>query len=125
MTARANFRSPIGPLAIEVTERGVCGITFARGGRGRPSITRAERLHLDAALAWLGAYFRGEAGGEVPALDLGAGSDFDRRVWAALLSIPYGETTSYGALAAALGVPGGARAVGTANGRNPVPIVVP
>ena len=53
------------------------------------------------------------------------GTDFQRSVWAALLEIPYGETWSYGQLAARLGKPGAARAVGLANGRNPIPIVVP
>lgn len=58
------------------------------------------------------------------ALDL-SGPDFQRRVWTALLDIPYGETISYGLLAARLGVPGSARAVGAANGANPIAIVVP
>lgn len=53
------------------------------------------------------------------------GSAFQRRVWDALWEIPYGVTTSYGALARALGVPGGARAVGLANGRNPIGLIVP
>jgi methylated-DNA-[protein]-cysteine S-methyltransferase len=54
-----------------------------------------------------------------------AGSPFQRRVWNALLSIPYGETRSYGRLARELGCPSSARAVGAANGRNPISIVVP
>ena len=53
------------------------------------------------------------------------GPDFHQQVWAALLEIPYGETTSYGALAKKLGVPGAARAVGVANGANPIGLVVP
>lgn len=53
------------------------------------------------------------------------GSAFQKRVWAALLEIPYGETTSYGTIAARLGVPEGARAVGLANGQNPISIIVP
>lgn len=53
------------------------------------------------------------------------GTDFQRRVWQALCDIPYGETWSYGRLAAQLGLPGAARAVGLANGRNPISIVVP
>jgi methylated-DNA-[protein]-cysteine S-methyltransferase len=124
MTALATFHSPVGPLAVEVTDAGVCGVEFHGGGRARPSITRAEREHLDAALAWLAAYFRGDEG-VTPALDLAVGSDFDRRVWGALLRIPFGRTVSYGELAQQLGVPGCARAVGTANGRNRVPIIVP
>jgi methylated-DNA-[protein]-cysteine S-methyltransferase len=53
------------------------------------------------------------------------GTDFDRRVWDAVARIPYGETKSYGEIAASIGSPGAARAVGTANGRNPVPPVIP
>ena len=54
-----------------------------------------------------------------------AGNRFELRVWQALREIPYGETRSYGALAASIGQPGGARAVGLANARNPVPLIVP
>jgi methylated-DNA-[protein]-cysteine S-methyltransferase len=54
-----------------------------------------------------------------------AGNPFERRVWEALREIPYGQTISYGALAAAVGNPGGARAVGVANARNPVAVIVP
>jgi methylated-DNA-[protein]-cysteine S-methyltransferase len=79
---------------------------------------------LDAARNQLCEYFRGER----TTFDLAirpAGTDFQRTVWSALQEIPYGETTSYGELAAALGRPGSARAVGAANGRNPIAIVVP
>lgn len=54
-----------------------------------------------------------------------AGTEFQRRVWNALLEIPYGETWSYGELAARIGSPGAARAVGLANGRNPISVIVP
>ncbi len=53
------------------------------------------------------------------------GTAFDRRVWEAVAEIPYGETRTYGEIARAIGTPGGARAVGTANGRNPIPPVIP
>ncbi len=73
----------------------------------------------------LGAFFSGE----LRALDSlpvrTGGSDFQRRVWAALREIPSGATTSYGALARTLGKPGACRAVGLANGANPIAIVVP
>ena len=79
---------------------------------------------FEAARAQLDAYFAGTR----RAFDLPiapAGSDFQRRVWSALLTIPYGGVTSYGRLAAAIGRPTGARAVGLANGRNPISILVP
>ncbi|WP_435885842.1 methylated-DNA--[protein]-cysteine S-methyltransferase [Streptomyces lydicus] len=75
-------------------------------------------------IAQLRAYFRGE----LTTFDLPLalrGTPFQRRVWAALRTIPYGRTMSYGELAARLGVPSAARAVGLANGRNPVGIIVP
>jgi methylated-DNA-[protein]-cysteine S-methyltransferase len=53
------------------------------------------------------------------------GSDFERRVWNALLEIPYGESTSYGEIARRVGEPGAARAVGVANARNPIAVIVP
>ena len=72
----------------------------------------------------LGAYFAGQL--EEFDVDLAlSGTEFQRRVWAALRTIPYGQTCSYGELAEQIGSPGGARAVGLANGRNPVAIIVP
>jgi AraC family transcriptional regulator, regulatory protein of adaptative response / methylated-DNA-[protein]-cysteine methyltransferase len=87
---------------------------------------RLAEAPLPAAIAdALGAYF----GGDLAALDAlpvaTGGSDFQRRVWAALRTIPAGATSGYGALAAHLGQPGAARAVGLANGANPIAIVVP
>ena len=124
MTARATVRSRIGPVTVEATDAGVCGVVLRGGGRGRGAVTLAERRHLDAGLAALRAYFRGRPPRKLPAFDL-AGSDFDRRVWGALLDIPWGETCTYGALAARLGAPGAARAVGAAAGRNPIAILIP
>ncbi len=72
----------------------------------------------------LEAYFAGELTRFDVGLEL-IGTDFQRRVWAALQEIPYGETRSYGQIAAAIGSPGASRAVGLANGRNPVGIIVP
>lgn len=72
----------------------------------------------------LDAYFTGERTDFDLELGL-AGSEFQRRVWQALLTIPYGETRSYGQIAEQIGATGSARAVGLANGRNPIAIVVP
>ncbi|OBG66590.1 MULTISPECIES: methylated-DNA--[protein]-cysteine S-methyltransferase [unclassified Mycobacterium] len=72
----------------------------------------------------LDAYFAGELTEFDFEFEL-RGSDFQRRVWEALLTIPYGETRSYGKIAAQIGAPGSARAVGLANGHNPIAIVVP
>ena len=76
---------------------------------------------LDAQLV---EYFAGERTSfDLPLAP--TGSDFQQKVWAALRTIPYGDTWSYGRLAEAIGQPGAARAVGLANGRNPISIVVP
>ncbi len=72
----------------------------------------------------LDAYFAGELADFDIELDL-RGTEFQRRVWKALLTIPYGETRSYGEIAEQVGAPGAARAVGLANGHNPIAIVVP
>jgi methylated-DNA-[protein]-cysteine S-methyltransferase len=74
---------------------------------------------------WLASYFAGTspAAPDIP-LDM-RGADFERRVWAALRAIPPGQTTSYGAIAKSLGDAGASRAVGAANGANPVAIIVP
>ena len=76
------------------------------------------------ARAQLAEYFAGERAAFDLELDP-AGTPWQRRVWAALRDIPHGETRSYGEIARALGAPGASRAVGHANGRNPISIVVP
>jgi methylated-DNA-[protein]-cysteine S-methyltransferase len=76
------------------------------------------------AVDQLEAYFAGELTDFNLELDL-QGTGFQQRVWKALLTIPYGETRSYGEIAEQIGAPGSARAVGLANGRNPIAIVVP
>src|SRR3954447_19488951 len=79
---------------------------------------------LPAVREQLAAYFAGERTSFDVPLDL-RGTAFQQRVWAELRGIPYGGTRTYGELAAALGAPAASRAVGLANGRNPVSIVVP
>jgi methylated-DNA-[protein]-cysteine S-methyltransferase len=79
---------------------------------------------FDAAAEQLTAYFAGELTDFDIELEL-HGTEFQRRVWQALRTIPYGETRSYGEIAEQIGAPGSARAVGWANGHNPIAIVVP
>jgi len=123
VTARARLRTPVGPVTIEATDRGVVGVAFGERGPARAGVGALARGHLDAAQAALLAYFRGEPP-LLPSLDL-RGSDFQRAVWRELVRIPWGETRTYGQVAAALGRPGAARAVGAANARNPVAVLVP
>jgi len=84
----------------------------------------ADPAAFGQAVDQLGAYFAGELTEFDVELDL-RGTEFQQRVWKALLTIPYGETRSYGEIAEQIGAPGAARAVGLANGHNPVAIVVP
>ena len=76
------------------------------------------------AIEQIDAYFAGDLTEFDVDLDM-PGTDFQRRVWAALRTIPYGQTRSYGDIAAQIGAPGASRAVGLANGRNPISIIVP
>jgi methylated-DNA-[protein]-cysteine S-methyltransferase len=122
----SELATPIGPVTIVSDGTAITAITMrpaaaviARGGEW---IEDDERLA--EARAQLAAYFAGRL--RQFSLPLAArGSAFQMQVWAALQQIPFGATTSYGALAAALGHPGSARAVGAANRTNPIGIVVP
>jgi methylated-DNA-[protein]-cysteine S-methyltransferase len=123
MSARARFRAPFGWLTVEATDQGVVGLTFGERSAAGPAVSSLARGHLEAARAALADYFAGRAP-QLPALDL-RGSPFQLTVWRALTGIPFGEQVTYGELAGTIGSPGAARAVGAANGRNPVAILVP
>ena len=117
--------SPIGPLRLRATDRGLAGIEFSPF-RGH-LIGDGDDQHpvLVAAATQLGEYFAGTRTQFDLPLDP-SGTDFQRRVWDELRGIGYGETASYGEIARRLGLTNTAsRAVGLANGRNPLPIVVP
>ena len=91
---------------------------------GEPDPRGREVEPFKSAADQLDAYFAGELTDfDVPLAP--HGSEFQRRVWAALQEIPYGRTESYGELAGRIGSPGGARAVGLANGKNPIGIIIP
>ncbi len=121
------FDSPIGELFIAGGE-GTVSALYMEGQRHRPphdaSLIRADETFAEA-VAQLGEYFDGARRSFDLEVVFAGGTEFQRRVWAALRGIPYGETWSYGELAERIGAPGEARAVGAANGRNPVSIVVP
>jgi methylated-DNA-[protein]-cysteine S-methyltransferase len=123
MTARARFRSPVGTLTLEVDEAGLRALRFGAQGAPRPPRSAAEDAHLEATRRALKEYFAGRPP-RLPPMDL-RGSEFQLAVWRALLEIPWGETRSYGEIAARIGRPGSARAVGGANHENPIPILVP
>ncbi|MEU6369796.1 methylated-DNA--[protein]-cysteine S-methyltransferase [Streptomyces sp. NPDC046931] len=118
--------SPYGPLTLVADEGVLCGLYMAGQRHRPPEETFGERdaSPFGEATDQLTAYFTGELREFTLELRL-HGTPFQRGVWDGLRRIPYGETRSYGELAADLGNPGASRAVGLANGRNPVGIIVP
>jgi methylated-DNA-[protein]-cysteine S-methyltransferase len=118
--------SPYGPLTLVADDGVLCGLYMA-GQRHRPpeeSFGEPDDTPFGEAIVQLRAYFAGELKEFTLELRL-HGTPFQRNVWEQLCRIPYGETRSYGQLADALGNPGASRAVGLANGKNPVGIIVP
>lgn len=126
MRRYCELSTPVGRLLLAGDEKGLRGIFFQDGLH---AVEPAEgwqrtRAPFREVIAQLGAYFAGR----LQRFDLALapeGTPFQREVWAALTAIPYGETVSYGELARRLGRPAASRAVGAANGRNPIPIVIP
>ena len=113
--------SPIGPLGLIASEAGLQSVLFDSGGINPEGSSSA----LDEAARQLEAYFDGDLVTFDLPLELN-GTEFNRGCWLALASIPYGQTVSYGEQARRLGLGNdAARAVGAANGRNPLPIVLP
>lgn len=120
--------SPVGALTLIATDTGLSAVLWENDDPKRvrvgelvdapehPVLIRAERE--------LREYFAGERTSFGVPLDA-TGTAFQKKAWAALLTIPFGETRSYGALAEQLGNPKASRAVGAANGRNPISIIVP
>lgn len=150
--ARRVVETPLGPVLLAASDRGLAGLWF-QGQRHDPTAAwlglgpargpaePASHPVLRAAEAQLAAYFSSERPGQSAGhgrglgvsphtlfnlpLDLSHGTPFQRRVWQALCEIPAGQVWTYAALAARLGAPQAARAVGAAVGRNPVGVIVP
>mgnify|MGYP001420781433 CR=1 FL=1 len=125
MTRYRRIDSPIGPLTLAGTETALQHLRMVdqTNEPDRSDWTRDDAA-FPAAVEQLEAYFAGELTEFDLALEL-IGTAFQRRVWAALRGIPYGQTASYGEIAEQIGSPGAARAVGLANGHNPISIIVP
>lgn len=120
------MESPLGRLLLGGDGRALTLINFqaGRGAMAPHAEWREEAASFAEAVRQLTAYFAGE----LTAFDLPLaprGTPFQQKVWRALRDIPYGRTRSYGELADGLGLKNGARAVGAANGRNPLPVIVP
>jgi methylated-DNA-[protein]-cysteine S-methyltransferase len=122
------FESPLGNMLLTATADALTGVHFV-GEKYYPGVEegwRESASHAPLALArqQLEEYF----GGKRTRFDVALapeGTEFQRKVWRALRSVPFGETRSYGEIAAKIGAPTASRAVGAANGRNPISIIVP
>ncbi len=130
----AFFQSPLGEYGLVATEKGLCEIradiedrkTFlAYLKKGYPSMPEENADKLKPVIRELTEYFEGKRQKFSCKLDLDQGTAFQQKVWKALQSIPHGKTRSYAWIAEAIGNPNAVRAVGGANGRNPIPIIVP
>jgi methylated-DNA-[protein]-cysteine S-methyltransferase len=120
------MESPVGPLTLVATD-GVLNGLYMDDQRHRPLADLfgpRDDSQCRAVIEQLTAYFAGDLKDFDVPLAM-AGTEFQRRVWTELTNIPYGETISYGELAERLGRPTAARAVGLANGKNPISIIVP
>jgi methylated-DNA-[protein]-cysteine S-methyltransferase len=117
--------SPIGPLTVVRDSDALVRVAMSPPGRFVDAeLGERSDEGFEDVVAQLGEYFAGERTAfDLPLRPLG--SPFELAVWEQLTRIPYGETRSYGFVAKAVGEPGGAQAVGAANGRNPLAIVVP
>jgi methylated-DNA-[protein]-cysteine S-methyltransferase len=125
---KTRFDNTLGPMTLAATDHGLAGVWFD-DQRHRPDYAQwpEQPGHpvLREAVRQLRQYMAGERLDFDLPLDLHGGTPFQRSVWQALLQIPCGSTTSYGAIGQRLGKPKAVRAVGAAVGRNPVSIIVP
>ena len=125
-TRFTNFVSPLGPLLLAANGHGLCFVSFASSKRAvspQPDWQEDDAPFAET-IRQLNAYFRGE----LTEFDLPLaleGTPFQLRVWRSLCDIPFAATISYGELARRIGQPQAVRAVGLANGSNPIPIIVP
>jgi methylated-DNA-[protein]-cysteine S-methyltransferase len=120
--------SPVGKLKLVASDRGLVAVIWGNDSPRRVRLSKSSENEKHPILVeterQLGEYFAGTRTKFSVALDM-RGTRFQKDVWKALLAIPFGETRSYGQLARKLRNPGATRAVGGANGRNPLSIIVP
>ncbi len=124
---RAFYESPLGTIEVVASGEGITALNFVPRSKmlkARGSGDADPSPLLAAAVRELSEYFAGERRAFTVPLDL-RGTPFERAVWRVLLEVPFGRTVSYGELGRTVGKPRAARAVGGANHRNPVSIIVP
>lgn len=115
------LNSPLGMLTLQATENALISVQF--GAYTVPGDKEQSQI-LSEAVSQLKAYFEGRLKQfNLPLAPVGTA--FQQQVWQALIDIPYGTVAGYGQIAGRLGKPGGMRAVGMANNRNPIPIIIP
>lgn len=120
------FATPVGKLRVAVDDTGVRHVLFETNHHAMPSLAdwKRDKKPTREVREQLLDYFDGNRKGfDLPINPVG--TPFQRKVWKTLAKIPYGATWSYGELAAKVGKPAASRAVGAANGRNPLPILLP
>lgn len=126
MIAYSYLDTPVGVLLLKANEDGLREINFSKHGRAAPPSSDGQEAPavFSETIRQLRAYFRGELE-EFEIRLAPEGTEFQQKVWSELSKIPYGETISYGELARRIGNPKASRAVGLANGSNPIPIIIP
>lgn len=118
----AIMNTAMGSLLIKADDSSITSIHFLNDSQTLPELV--DNAIIDQCITELGEYFAGKR----VTFDLPLapkGTDFQKSVWQQLLKIPYGNTTSYGEIAQQIGNPKAARAIGLANNRNPIPIIIP
>jgi methylated-DNA-[protein]-cysteine S-methyltransferase len=124
----ATLQSPVGTLHLAAIDSALLAVVWRRESTPQlpfdTAIERADHPVLGETIRQLGQYFAGERRSFELPLEF-RGTDFQRQVWTTLLAIPFGETRSYLDVARSLGNPDAVRAVGAANGRNPISIIAP
>ena len=126
--------SPLGRLYLAHYKHDLCSLNLGEGAKDKlfayikktfpAAELKASKPDLEETIRQLSEYFAGERTDFDLKIFL-SGTDFQKQVWNGLVEIPYGKTISYGELATRLNSPGGMRAVGAANGQNPIPIIIP
>ncbi len=128
------FESPLGDFGLVATDKGLCEIRTCISSRksflaylkkSYPVLPMENFEKLKTVIRQLTEYFEGKRQRFTCKLDLDQGTGFQQKVWKALQSIPHGQTKSYAWIAESIGQPQAVRAVGGANGKNPIPIIVP
>lgn len=123
MSEKKIYNSPVGRLLVELENGFLVGLDFADGIQAEGKNGNESALLAKVSMQ-LDEYFRGARKNFDLPLNP-AGTEFQRKVWDALLAIPYGETRTYREIAEAAGCPKGFRAVGMANNKNPIAIIIP